>query len=115
MHCIALRHTHTRLLSGVTLTCQLLNHAPHGHFLSEKWPCGLPAQLEPAANPYMTITDMASAAPSHSAHFAAVQVDKMGAIVRPGVSGFLLAHPRRIARKNCQLLNLQSGTVPPRL
>src|SRR5438132_96961 len=27
MDCIALRHTHTRLLSGVTLTCQLLNHA----------------------------------------------------------------------------------------
>src|SRR5438128_1591561 len=26
MDCIALRHTHTRLLSGVTLTCQLLNH-----------------------------------------------------------------------------------------
>src|SRR3989442_1230501 len=29
LHCAA-SHTHTRLLSGVTLTCQLLNHARFG-------------------------------------------------------------------------------------
>ena len=34
LHCAA-SHTHTRLLSGATLTCQLLNHAQLGHFFAK--------------------------------------------------------------------------------